>query len=78
MPRAAWARSATRAESARVFGAEVRVNAPRRGSSTNGGRVTAWCSTAARSCARRSIVTAIHPKITFLQQLDAAELPVDS
>ena len=38
-------------------------------------RAPASCSTTVRSCAAPIVVTACHPKITFLQQIDRNELP---
>ncbi len=34
-----------------------------------------WCSTAAKQLTAPLVITACHPKITFLQQLERAELP---
>ncbi|MEX0990227.1 MAG: NAD(P)/FAD-dependent oxidoreductase [Actinomycetota bacterium] len=63
--------------SARFFGAEVRVNAPVARISTSGGRVTGVVLDGGEELHAPVVVTACHPKITFLQQLDREELPSD-
>jgi len=62
-------------ESARFFGAEVRVNAPVKKITTNGGRVTGVVLDDGSELSAPLVVTAVHPKITFLQQLERDELP---
>ncbi|MEP6758400.1 MAG: NAD(P)/FAD-dependent oxidoreductase [Actinomycetota bacterium] len=62
-------------ESAKFFGAEVRVNAGVKKIVTNGGRVTGVVLESGEELQAPLIVTAIHPKITFLQQLERTELP---
>jgi phytoene dehydrogenase-like protein len=63
-------------EAAKFFGAEVRVNAPVKKISTTGGRVTGVVLDDGTEFSAPLVVTAIHPKITFLEQLERAELPV--
>jgi phytoene dehydrogenase-like protein len=62
-------------ESAKFFGAEVRVNAPVKKIMTNGGRVTGVVLDDGSELSAPLVVTAVHPKITFLQQLERDELP---
>jgi phytoene dehydrogenase-like protein len=62
-------------ESAKFFGAEVRVNAPVRKILTSGGRVTGVVLGGGEELSAPLVVTAVHPKITFLRQLDRDELP---
>ena len=62
-------------ESARFFGAEVRVNAPVAKIRTSSGRVTGVVLDRGEELAAPLVVTACHPKITFLQQLKRTELP---
>jgi phytoene dehydrogenase-like protein len=62
-------------ESAKFFGAEVRVNAGVSKIVTTNGRVTGVVLGDGEEVHAPLVVTAIHPKITFLQQLDRAELP---
>jgi phytoene dehydrogenase-like protein len=62
-------------ESARFFGAEVRVNAPVKKITTSGGRVTGVVLDDGSELSSPLVVTAVHPKITFLQQLERDELP---
>jgi phytoene dehydrogenase-like protein len=62
-------------ESAKFFGAEVRVNAPVKKITTNGGRVTGVVLDDGSELSAPLVVTAVHPKITFLQQLERDELP---
>ena len=62
-------------ESAKFFGAEVRVNAGVKKIVTNGGRVTGVALESGEELQAPLVVTAIHPKITFLQQLERTELP---
>ena len=62
-------------ESAKFFGAEVRVNAPVKKITTSGGRVTGVVLDDGSELLSPLVVTAVHPKITFLQQLERDELP---
>ena len=62
-------------DSAKFFGAEVRVNAPVKKISTSGGRVTGVVLDDGSELSAPLVVTAVHPKITFLQQLERDELP---
>jgi phytoene dehydrogenase-like protein len=62
-------------ESARFFGAEVRVNAGASEIRTSTGRVTGVVLDGGEELTAPLVVTACHPKITFLQQLDRADLP---
>ena len=62
-------------ESAKFFGAEVRVNAGVKKIVTSGGRVTGVALESGEELQAPLVVTAIHPKITFLQQLERTELP---
>ncbi|MEA2580768.1 MAG: hypothetical protein QOE83_1660 [Actinomycetota bacterium] len=64
-------------KSARAFGAEIRCNARVAKIETSGGRATGVILEGGEEIAAPLIVTAVHPKITFLQQLDAADLPAD-
>ena len=61
--------------SAKFFGAEVRVNAGVKKIATNGGRVTGVVLESGEEIQAPLVITAIHPKITFLQQLERTELP---
>jgi phytoene dehydrogenase-like protein len=61
--------------SAKFFGAEVRVNAGVKKISTNGGRVTGVVLESGEEIQAPLVITAIHPKITFLEQLERTELP---
>jgi phytoene dehydrogenase-like protein len=63
--------------SAESFGCEVRTNARVARISTRNGRATGVVLESGEELRAPWIVTAIHPKITFLQQLDRAELPGD-
>ena len=62
-------------ESAKFFGAEVRVNAPVTKISTANGRAIGVVLDGGEELRAPLVVTACHPKITFLQQLERAELP---
>ncbi len=62
-------------ESAKFFGAEVRVNAPVAKITTSSGRATGVVLDGGEELRAPLVVTACHPKITFLQQLDRTELP---
>jgi phytoene dehydrogenase-like protein len=64
-------------ESARFFGAEVRVNAPVARVLTVNGRVTGVALEDGEELSAPIVVTACHPKIAFLRHLDPRELPPD-
>jgi phytoene dehydrogenase-like protein len=63
--------------SARTFGAEIRTNARVARILTSQGQVRGVTLEEGEEILAPLIVTAIHPKITFLQQLDPSELPAD-
>ncbi|MEX1265161.1 MAG: NAD(P)/FAD-dependent oxidoreductase [Actinomycetota bacterium] len=62
-------------ESAKFFGAEVRVDAPVAKIATSNGRATGVVLDGGEEIHAPLVVTACHPKITFLQQLERSELP---
>ncbi len=62
-------------ESAKFFGAEVRVNAPVAKIMTRDGRATGVALVSGEELQAPLVVTAVHPKIGFLEHLDRAELP---
>ena len=62
-------------DSARSFGTEVRTNAKVRRVLTTGGRVRGVALEDGEELTAPLVVTAIHPKITFLEQLEESELP---
>jgi phytoene dehydrogenase-like protein len=62
-------------DSARFFGAEVRTNARVERILTQDGKVRGVALEGGEELSAPIVVTAIHPKITFLEQLSAAELP---
>ena len=62
-------------DSARFFGAEIRVNAPVATIQTTGGRARGVTLENGEELLAPVIVTSCHPKITFLQQLDTNDLP---
>jgi phytoene dehydrogenase-like protein len=62
-------------DSAAFFGAEIRVNAAVQKILTTGGRVRGVVLDGGEELLAPLVVTAIHPKITFLQQLERSELP---
>jgi phytoene dehydrogenase-like protein len=61
--------------SAEGFGAEVRTNAPVEKLLIDAGRVTGAVLEGGEEVSAPLVVTACHPKITFLRQIDAEELP---
>jgi len=61
--------------SAESFGAEVRVNAPVEKVIVRNGRVTGVAVAGGEEFSAPVVVTACHPKITFLEQIDREELP---
>jgi phytoene dehydrogenase-like protein len=62
-------------DAAKFFGAEVRVSAPVQRITTSNGRATGVVLESGEELRARTVVTACHPKVTFLQQLDRQELP---
>jgi phytoene dehydrogenase-like protein len=62
-------------ESARFFGADIRVSAAVKTILTSNGRVTGVVLESGEEVTAPVVVTACHPKVTFLQQLDSRELP---
>ena len=65
------------ASSARSFGAEIRCEAPVERILTAGGRVRGVVLRDGTELTAPVVVAATHPQITFLRQLDAADLPAD-
>jgi len=63
------------AAAARALGAEIRTAAPVRRITTSGGRATGVVLEGGEELAADVVVAATHPKLTFLEQLDRAELP---
>jgi len=63
--------------SAESFGAEVRCNARVDRIRTRNGRATGIVLDSGEELSAPTVITAIHPAITFLQQLVRAELPED-
>jgi phytoene dehydrogenase-like protein len=61
--------------SAESFGAEVRTNARVERVLVRGGRAVGVALSSGEEIAAPIVVTAVHPKITFLQQLERTELP---
>jgi len=62
-------------KAAEALGAEVRTNARVRKILTRGGRATGVVLENDEELHAPIVVTACHPKITFLEQLEASELP---
>jgi len=62
-------------ESAKFFGAEVRVNAGVAKITTRDGRATGVVLANGEEVGAPLVITAVHPKITFLDQLERTELP---
>ena len=62
-------------ESAKFFGAEVRVNAAVERILTSNGRAVGVVVSGGEEVRAPLVVTACHPKITFLKQLERTELP---
>jgi phytoene dehydrogenase-like protein len=65
------------ASSARSFGAEIRCEAPVERILTAGGRVRGVALADGTELTASVVVAATHPQITFLRQLEAADLPAD-
>ncbi|HZD81097.1 MAG TPA: NAD(P)/FAD-dependent oxidoreductase [Actinomycetota bacterium] len=61
--------------SARALGAEIRTNARVERVLVDGGRATGVVLEGGQELAAPIVVTACHPQITFLRQIDRAELP---
>jgi phytoene dehydrogenase-like protein len=61
--------------SARHFGAEIRTNAPVERILTESGRVRGVVVEGGEEFRAPLVVTAVHPQITFLHQLERSELP---
>jgi len=64
-------------DSARFFGAEIRTGARVGRILTSNGRVRGVALDGGEELTAPIVVTAIHPKITFLEQLPASELPAE-
>jgi phytoene dehydrogenase-like protein len=69
--------SAAIRRSAEAFGATVVTEAPVERILTSGGRVTGVATRDGREFTARIVVAATHPKLTFLRQIDRADLPAD-
>jgi phytoene dehydrogenase-like protein len=69
--------SAAIRRSAESFGATVLTEAPVARILVSQGRVTGVATTDGREFEAPTVLTAIHPKITFLQQIERADLPAD-
>ena len=65
------------AAAARSFGAEIRTSAPVRRITTRNGRATGVVLEGGEEVTAGVVVAATHPRITFLEQVDRAELPAD-
>jgi phytoene dehydrogenase-like protein len=63
--------------SARTFGAEIRTNARVARILTTGGAARGVTLESGEDVLAPTLVTAIHPRLTFLQQLDPTDLPSD-
>jgi phytoene dehydrogenase-like protein len=63
------------AAAAGARGAEIRTAAPVRGITTRAGRATGVVLEGGEELAADLVVAATHPRITFLEQVDRAELP---
>jgi phytoene dehydrogenase-like protein len=61
--------------SAEAFGCEVRTNARVQHITVEGGRTTGVVLEGGEELSAPIVVTAVHPKITFLEQIDEYELP---
>jgi phytoene dehydrogenase-like protein len=69
--------TAALAASARSFGAEIRTGAEVTGITTSGGRATGVLLASGEQVAAATVVTTLHPKLSFLRLLDPAVLPHD-
>jgi len=63
--------------SAESFGAKIRTEAPVAKVLTTDGRVTGVTLESGEELSASVVITAVHPKITFLEQLDEKDLPAD-
>jgi phytoene dehydrogenase-like protein len=63
------------AAAASALGAEIRTSAPIRRITTRGGRATGVVLEGGEELAADLVVAATHPRITFLEHVDRAELP---
>jgi phytoene dehydrogenase-like protein len=63
------------AAAASAFGAEIRTSAPVRRITTRGGRATGVVLDGGEELAADLVVAATHPRITFLEHVDRADLP---
>jgi len=63
------------AAAASALGAEIRTSAPVRRITTRGGKATGVVLDGGEELAADLVVAATHPKITFLEHVDRAELP---
>jgi phytoene dehydrogenase-like protein len=64
-------------DAATFFGANIRVSASVQTITTSNGRVTGVVLESGEELRAPVVVTACHPKVTFLQQLDRQELPAE-
>jgi phytoene dehydrogenase-like protein len=69
--------SAACEQAARFFGAEIRVSSPVQRVQTSNGRVRGVVLDSGDEIVAPIVVTACHPKITFLEQLSESELPAE-
>ena len=69
--------SAACEQAARFFGAEIRVSSPVQRVQTSNGRVRGVVLDSGEEISAPVVVTACHPKITFLEQLSESELPAE-
>jgi len=65
------------AAAAGALGAEIRTSAPVRRITTRGGRATGVVLEGGEELAAGLVVAATHPRITFLEHVDRAELPAE-
>jgi phytoene dehydrogenase-like protein len=63
--------------SAEHFGAEIRVDTPVSRMLVEGGQIRGAVSASGEEFRARTVVTAVHPKIAFLEHLDPRDLPDD-
>jgi phytoene dehydrogenase-like protein len=69
--------SSALAAAARSFGAEVRTGAEVASIRTSGGRATGVTLASGEEIAAATVITTVHPQISFLRLLDPAALPAD-
>ena len=65
------------ASAARAFGAQIRLGAPVARIATSGGAVTGVVLESGEELSAPVVVTTAHPRISFLELVDRAELPPD-